>query len=147
MIETNIPSDGWTGPAFAFAEISGQNSYDWIDDVDTQTKRYSPEKAVLAHFEDCQMGSGNRAVTKNGRKDFVIKDFTTYETKDRLYAYLITGWAVTGPGENTAAAASSLIFLDEKGDGRFERRCGVEEVGSLPQWVRDLGTLEVKSKR
>ena len=141
LIQWNVERSGWTFPVFAnqVAEIS-DGEPQTIEGIEVQTKIHKLTKEQLVFLESCNIDADERSIAKNERRDYVIRSFWTYEIKGKVFAYGANFAIVDAENGFIRERYGAMIvafYVDENGDGKFEKRCGIMNLDTLPQWVKD----------
>jgi hypothetical protein len=159
-----VPRGGWATPVFGNdVSPSPKEARGLIEYVvvDIKTNYFNKEKVI--YFENCDV-EADAKIPEDQRILSVVAHFRTYETKGRIFAYELTGkdqktWKeffkledLSDQNKDASVGLVSLVFkrflyVDEYGDGSFQRRCGAWDLKDLPQWVKDLGEIRVKTSK
>ncbi len=141
----------WTYPIFANdIQFSKDEFYDLIENVAVQSKRYTFNKAKNIKFENCNSQNDKKGSQDNWQS-YVVSNFLTYEANGRVFAYLFYDiiperTLLAGEDRSGYIAYFKYLYVDENGDGTFESNCKRSAIEPLPQWVKDIGQLKVKTK-
>lgn len=138
--QRTVKRDGWHKPVFGrdrVPELKSSKARE-IEGVPVLTKTFAPTGEQLVHIEGCRQASGEASWLD--RKSFVVKDFSTYEVKGKVFAYHVNYYLVSannGAITERYLAGVAINYVDENGDGKFEIRCNGDgmTLGSLPKWV------------
>jgi hypothetical protein len=141
-----VARSGWTYPLFANDVAQTQEGRgDLIEDVDVKMKESILNEVKYIYFENCNAKYDDEMTANNIQPRFVINSFSSYETRGRIFAYRLSGVHALSAGDAPSGTIAFFLYVDENGDGTFERRCGNINLEPLPQWVKDFGQLKVKS--
>lgn len=130
----------WTSPVISDQIIKTLNGKQLvIEEITVQTKLHQLKREILDLVESCYIEQNNEQITYN-TLDFAVDKFTTYEVKDRVFAYEIPYELINAEdGQHEIGAGNRVIFVDEEGNGNFKLLCNEnEELESLPKWVKSL---------
>jgi hypothetical protein len=157
LTEITVARSGWTDPIFATdIELSRDEYLNLTEDVVVNRRRSTFSKAKNISFESCN-SQNDKKDSKENQRSYIVSDFLTYEVSGRVFAYEFYGiiprlpLLPTLPGENPVGYSGCIssfnyLYVDEDGDGNFELRCKRMDIMPLPQWVKDLGEIKVKTK-
>jgi hypothetical protein len=142
LVQRNIERSGWTIPLFAdqVSEVK-DGKPEIIEGVEVQTKLHKLKDEQLVYVESCDPKVDEKLIANGQRRDFVVRGFTTYEVKGRVFAYGVVYYIVmaeNGYITERYGAAVNVHYVDEDGNGTFELRCRAMTLKSLPEWVKSL---------
>jgi len=122
------------------AQIKGPDSVDIGTKV--KTRRHKLSEQLLLPIDDCVDGETyERGITDNVQYVAIVTDFTSYEVKERVFAYRVTyeiGFTRNAQLAKRYRGPVSFYFVDEGGDGDFELLKGPLSFGLLPDWAAEL---------
>ena|SRR5436190_13592851 len=112
-----------------------------IDGVEVHRKAYELADEQIVFLKPCE-GDKVQPVLEDkyeGRLAGVARGFISYETQGRAFAYRFTHFFVTtknGFITARAGAAGDIYYIDEFGEGTFQRKRGKTPLEPLPDWVK-----------
>lgn len=110
--------------------------------ANVKTNRHKLGEQLLLPIDDCVDGEAyEKAITDRVQYVAIVTDFTSYEVKGRVFAYLVTyeiGFARSARVAKRFPQALSFYYVDEAGDGSFELLKGPLSFGLLPDWAAEL---------
>ena len=115
-----------------------------IDGVEVRVKSHQLYEEQIVFLETCSPRAGTKAEAvdeTDGRLASVVRDFSSYEAGGRIFAYSFTAYAVKvkdGFILERYGAAGNIYYIDEEGDGTFERSEREMPLKFLPSWVKAL---------
>lgn len=122
------------------SQIKGHDSVDIGTHV--ETRRHKLVEQLLLPIDDCVDGeSYERAITDKVQYVAIVTDFTSYEVKERVFAYRVTyeiGFTRNGQVAKRYRQPVSFYYVDEAGDGSFDLLKGPLSFGLLPDWAAEL---------
>jgi hypothetical protein len=129
----------WTSPVITdriSKTINGKQRI--IGGITVQTKLHQLKREILDFVETCDTEQNNLEITHN-TLDFAVDKFTTYEIKDRVFAYQIPYEFINAEDGHEIGAGNEAIYIDEEGNGNFKLLCNENrEIESLPKWIKSL---------
>ena len=141
--EFNIGCRGWSTLAFAEqkSEVKDLEPLG-IDGVEVRVTAHEFSDEQIVFLESCDPKSADKpkvADKRYGRQASVVRGFLSYEIKGRVFAYRFTCFLVmskNGQVTERFGAAGTVYYIDEDGDGTFERYRGAMPLRFLPDWVK-----------
>lgn len=129
------------------AELKGRGSVT-IHNVEAQTKRHKLARPFVVPIEDCVDAEADEdAIDKGLQYAAIVKDFTSFEVKGRVFAYQVTyqiGFTKNGQITKRFEQPVSFYYVDEAGDGSFDILKGPVGLGLLPDWAKELARKRSK---
>lgn len=145
LTEHRIGCDGLINLPFAGQKSKTENLVPRdIDGVSVNIKSYQFVDEQIVFLEVCPLKAASKAKAvdeRDRRQASVVRDFSAYEAGGRIFAYGFTAYAVLvkdGRILERYGAAGNIYYVDEDGDGTFERRRGAMSLKLLPNWVKAL---------
>ena len=122
------------------SQIKGHDSVNIGTKV--ETRRHKLGEQLLLPIDDCVDGETyEKAITDKVQYVAIVTDFTSYEVKERVFAYSVSyeiGFARNGQVAKRFRQPVSFYYVDEAGDGSFELLKGPLSFGLLPDWAAEL---------
>lgn len=113
-----------------------------IEGVEIEVKHHSLLERQLIDLEDCMpCAFDEKAIAAGERYSALLKDFYSYESRGRAFAYHVLYEIVrTKDGKIVSHLVQpvSLHYVDEGGQGEFELVAEGRPLTRLPEWVKDL---------
>lgn len=142
-LQLTVDCSVWT--ADLFSNQPARVKKDWpleIEGAEIQVKHHTLTERQLFSLEECMPCSfDEKAIAEGEHYAALLKDFYSYEVKERTFAYHVTYEVVrTKNGKISARLVQlvTLFFIDAGGQGEFELAQGNRPLASLPEWVRVL---------
>lgn len=111
-------------------------------DVKVQKKDHRLAEELISPIEDCVDGEADEEATANNMQYVaIVKDFTSYEVKGKVFAYQVgyeIGLTKRGQVAKRISRPMWFYYVDESGDGTFELLRRPLQTGLVPDWVKEL---------
>lgn len=123
------------------SQIKGRG---WVNvGVEAQTRRHQLNEQAILSIDDCVDGATyEKGIADKVQYVAIVRDFTSYEVKGRVFAYRVPyqiGFTKGGQLAERYSQTVSFYYVDEAGDGEFELLTGPVAFGLVPDWARELG--------
>lgn len=113
-----------------------------ISGVQASSQRHKLVQQLVVAVEDCVDAEADENARSSGQEYVaIIKDFTSYDVKGKIFAYQVTyELALTRQNQITKRFDQPLWFyyVDAAGDGNFDLFKGSMAYYSPPEWVKEL---------
>jgi hypothetical protein len=112
-----------------------------IDGIEVHRKSYQLADEQIVFLEPCDANEEKPVVEDEhyGRYAAVVRGFTSYAANGRVFAYRFTCYVVmtkNGFITERAGAAGDVYYIDETGNGTFDRYRGPKPLRFLPAWLK-----------
>lgn len=122
------------------SRVKGHDSADL--GMKVQTTRHQLNEQALLPIDDCLDGETyEKAVTDKLQYLAIVTDFTSFEVKDRVFAYAVRyeiGYARNGQVAKRFNQPVVFYYVDEAGDGDFEVLKESVTRSLVPDWAKEL---------
>jgi hypothetical protein len=111
-----------------------------IDGVEVQRKFYKLADEQIVFLGACDPNE-TKVVIENRHYGYAgaVRDFTSYAVNGRVFAYRFTYYVVmtkNGFITTRAGAAGDIYYIDQTGNGSFDRYRGAMPLRFLPDWLK-----------
>lgn len=143
LLQLSLECDAWSmGELLSKpSELKGKGSITVLR-VEAQTKRHQLVKRMVIPIEDCvDAEADENATDRSLQYAAIVKDFTSFEVKGRVFAYQVTyeiGFTRDGQITKRFQQPVSFYYVDETGDGSFDLLKGPLQFGLIPDWATEL---------
>jgi len=143
LLQLSIECNAWSIEALLreSSELKGRASVT-IRKVEAQMKRHKLARPLVVQIEDCVDAEADEdAIDKGLQYVAIVKDFTSFEVRGRVFAYQVTyqvGFTKNGQITKHFEQPVSFYYVDEAGDGGFDLLKRPVEFGLLPDWAQEL---------
>jgi hypothetical protein len=141
-IQLTLECDAWSVSELLAkpSEVKGHGSVNI--GVEAQTRNHRLAQEFVLPIEDCVDGEADEEATaSNMQYVAIVRDFTSYEIKGRVFAYQIgyeIGLTKGGQIAKRLRVPVWFYYVDEAGDGTFELFRSSTRAGLVPDWVKEL---------
>jgi hypothetical protein len=121
----------------------------YIEGYEVRVKSHKLEVEQIVFLESCE--PQEKPVVEDsywGRLAGVARDFATYEIKGNVLAYRFSYYVVMTKNRQIttwAGAMGDIYYVDEDGNGSFERYLGKMPLQFLPDWIKTAKPQPIKS--
>jgi hypothetical protein len=135
----------WSAPVFNDDVVKVINAEPQIiEGIKVQTRLHELKSELIDDVEFCPLPAEELEKIKKElpadiiytEQNYIVKKFTTYEIKGRIFAYEIPYEAIDAETLYEIGVGFQSVYVDEDGSGYFKMRCSETELKSLPAWVK-----------
>jgi hypothetical protein len=141
--EFHIECRGWKTLAFAREKSETKDLEQMgIDGFEVRATSHKLKDEQIVYLESCDPPEKRKPIIEDpywGRYAGVARNFISYEVNGKVFAYRFTYYAVMTKNRQIttrAGAAGDVYYIDEDGDGTFERYLGEMPLRFLPDWLK-----------